>query len=176
LRIICRRTKNTSPLPKPPVLKKLSGPELSVISITILHNGEKTELNNKQFETWGGTTLPNGTGNAILLSYGASNSKKNDASFSWMFTIPLAEKGTYTIGERPADGGPAPSLQFSTTLFPKIPMFICKSGNISITGCPTPGGFVTGSFSAILTGGVTSDGILDEGEYSVSGSFSILRQ
>ena len=168
--------KNTPPATRPPVVKKLSGPELSVIAITILHNGEETELNNKQFETWGGTTIPNGTGSALLLNYGASNSKKNDASFSWMFTIPKAEKGTYTIGERLADGGPAPSLQFSTTLFPKVPMFMCKSGSISITGCPMAGGFVTGTFSVVLTGGVTSDGTLDESEYTVTGSFSILRQ
>lgn len=156
--------------------KKTAGPEASIISIVIEHNGEKTELTNTQFETWGDTTIPNGSGSAVILSYGASNSKKNDASFNWMFTIPKAEKGIYTTGVTPDGGGPAASLQFSSTEFPKIPMFLCKSGSITINDCPLPGGFVKGTFSVVLEGGVTTDGILDNTSYNMSGSFSILRQ
>lgn len=120
--------------------------------------------------------MPNGTGKAIILSYGASNSKKNDANFNWMFTIPQAEKGTFTIGQRPEDGGPGASLQFSSTAFPKIPMFLCKAGSITISDCPLPGGFVKGTFSVVLDGGVNTDGVLETVPYNVSGSFSILRQ
>lgn len=164
--------------PKPPAKtqppKKLSGPELSIIAMTIEHNGEKIELNNKQFETWGGTTIPNGTGKSIILNYGASNSKKNNESFSWMFTIPDAAKGTYTVGDK-SDDVAVTTLMFNTTAFPKIQVFLCKSGSITIEDCPLAGGFVKGSFSVVLTGGVTSDGQLDESEYTLSGSFSILR-
>lgn len=45
--------KTPKPAPKtvaPP--KKSGGPEASIISITVEHNGEKTELFNTQFETW----------------------------------------------------------------------------------------------------------------------------
>jgi hypothetical protein len=156
-------------------VKKINGPEASIISMTIEHNGQKTEINNKQFETWGGTSISAGAGKAIILNYGASNSKKNNDSFSWMFTIPKAEKGIYTVGDR-AGEGPVTSLTFSTSAFPNIPMFMCKSGSIEIASCPSAGGFVTGTFSVVLTGGVTSDGQLDESEYQLSGSFSILRQ
>lgn len=171
--------KKTPPKPAPKTVtppKKGGGPEASIISITIEHSGGKTELVNTQFETWGGTTIPNGTGKAIILSYGASNSKKNDASFNWMFTIPVAEKGTYAVGQQPDGGGPAASLQFSSTAFPKIPLFLCKSGSITISDCPLPGGYVKGTFSVVLEGGVNSDGILETEPYNVSGSFSILRQ
>lgn len=169
--------KAPSPANKPIVLpKKSGGPEASIISITVEHSGNKTELFNTQFESWGGTTIPNGTGKAIILSYGASNSKKNDASFNWMFTIPVAEKGTYTVGQQPDGGGPAASLQFSSTAFPKIPMFLCKSGSITISDCPLPGGYVKGTFNVVLEGGVNTDGILETEPYNVSGSFSILRQ
>ncbi|MBS1510582.1 MAG: hypothetical protein JST86_07080 [Bacteroidetes bacterium] len=169
--------KTSKPVPKiilPP--KKGIDPAASVISIVIDYNGEKTTILNTQFETWGGTTMPNGTGKAIILSYGASNSKKNDASFNWMFTIPQAEIGNYTIGEKTGDGGPAASLQFSTTAFPKIPMFLCKSGGITISDCPLPGGFVKGTFNVVLEGGVNTDGVIETSPYNVSGNFSILRQ
>lgn len=169
--------KHGSPVKKtvPPASANAGGPEASIISFTIQHGGDKIGINNKQFETWGGTTLPNGTGPALILNYGASNSKKNEESFNWMFTIPKAEKGTYTVGDREGDG-PATSLQFMTSAFPNIPMFLCKSGTITIEACPLPGGFVKGTFNVVLTGGVTSDGQLDESLYTVSGSFSILRQ
>lgn len=166
--------KKPVPPAKAPV-KTLSGPEASIIAFTIEHNGEKTPINNKQFETWGGTTIPNGMGNSIILNYGASNSKKNQDSFNWMFTIPDAAKGNYVVGERNGSG-PGTSLQFSTTAFPDIPIFICKSGFIVIEDCPLPGGFVKGSFTVVLTGGVKEDGTLDESLYTISGSFSIFRQ
>lgn len=167
--------KTKAPVKKNTTQRKLSGPELSIISITITHNGETKELNNKQFETWGGTTIPNGVGKAIILNYGASNSKQNDNSFSWMFTIPKAEKGIYTVNEH-EEGEPATSLQFSTTLFPKVALFLCKSGSITIEDCPLKGGFVKGNFAVVCVGGVTADGLLDESEYNISGQFSILRQ
>jgi len=161
---------------KKPAPKKAEGPELSIISMTIEHNGQQTTINNKQFETWGGTSMPNGMGSALLLNYGASNSKKNNDSFSWMFTIPKAEKGTYNIGEKAGDNGPATQLQFMSSAFPNIPMFLCKSGSITIEDCPLRGGFIKGNFSVTLSGGVTSDGTLDESVYQLSGNFSILRQ
>lgn len=157
------------------IAQKRSGPEASIISITIEHKGQKKEINNKQFETWGGTTIPGGAGSAIILNYGASNAKKNEDSFNWMFTIPKAEKGNYVIGARDGNG-PVTSLQFTTSAFPNIPMFMCKSGSVTIEDCPAPGGFVKGNFDVILTGGVTSDGSLDESEYRVTGTFSIFRQ
>lgn len=157
---------------------KTAGPEASIISITIEYGGVKKEIKNTQFETWGGTTVPNGTGKAIILNYGASNSKQNNESFNWMFTIPKAEKGIYSFSsdtEMPPGETPA-SLQFSTTLFPAIPMFLIKKGSITIEDCPMPGGFVKGTFSVTATGGVTVEGQLDETVYTISGSFSILRQ
>lgn len=168
--------KKSAPPVKPAApARNISGPEASVITISAEHNGEKTEIRNTQFETWGGTAVPNGTGTSLILNYGASNSRKNNESFSWMFTIPKAEKGVYTVNERQGNG-PGTSLQFMTSAFPSIPLFICKSGSITIEDCPLPGGFVKGTFNVVLTGGVTTDGQLDESLYTVSGSFSILRQ
>ena len=71
---------------------------------------------------------------------------------------------------------PAASLRFVRRISPKFRCSSAKRQHQIINDRPLPGGFVKELFSAVLQGGVTTDGILDNTTYNMSGSFSILRQ
>lgn len=136
-------------------------------SMTIEHNGEKTEVKHSQFKTHGGTSAPDGSvPNRLLFMYGASNDI-DDKSFSFNGWIPATAKGTYTVG----NGGAGFSLM--TTAFPDVPIFLVKSGSYEITAVPLKGGFVEGTFSMICEN-ITNEGKVET--YNISGAFKVLRQ
>lgn len=134
--------------------------------ITIIHNGEKTELANTQFEEGGGNATVEPSGRMDFF-YGAGNSVKNDDDFAFTGMIPTAAKGTY-LG-----GTPGVSLTFKADKFPNVPIFLCESGGYEITAMPLTGGFVEGTFTANCIGEIHDDGSSEK--YTMSGRFKLLR-
>ncbi|MBS1796878.1 MAG: hypothetical protein JSS81_23835 [Acidobacteria bacterium] len=137
----------------------------SRFAITIEHDGQKTEIVNTQFQTADGNASAEGAQNGrILLFYGASNDK-DEKSFSFQGWVPRPEKGVFT-NENGA------GLNFMTSLFSNVPMFIPKTMTVEITAMPLRGGYVEGTFTAVC------DNVRDDGSvetYNLSGSFRVKR-
>lgn len=134
--------------------------------IEILHNGEKTELANTQFEEGAGNASVEPSGRMNFF-YGAGNSVKNDDDFMFTGMISAAEKGSFALGTSGV------SFSFKADKFPNVLIFLCKSGSYDITAMPLAGGFVEGTFTANCIGEVHDDGSLEK--YSMSGRFKLLR-
>ena len=133
--------------------------------MTIEHNGEKTEIRNTQFQTADGMTYAEGAQNGrTILFYGASNNK-DDKNFTFQSWIATPAIGTYNIGDKAG-------FSLMTSLFSNVPIFLPKSGTITITAMPLKGGFVEGTFE-IVCENVTDAGKIEI--YNVSGSFKLKR-
>ena len=141
----------------------------SWFSMTIEHNGTKTEVKSTQFQTADGNAMSEGAQNGrLLFFYGASNNK-DEKSFSFQGWIPKPEKGVYEFGEESESGA---GFNVRTTAFNDVPMFMPKSGSMEITNVPLKGGFVEGKFSVVC------ENVKDDGSteiYNISGSFRLKR-
>lgn len=152
--------------------KKTAKTDGSTFLLTIEKAAEKKEIRNTHFETWGSSLIP--SGKTAILNFGGSN-KKNEASVSCMITLPIAKAGTYKIDPEAevAEGETPPNVQLMTTLYPKIPQFVVKNGIIIIESISSTS--VKGTFTITFTGGLNTDGILDENEYIAKANFSIIK-
>ncbi|HMT08413.1 MAG TPA: hypothetical protein PKA82_10445 [Pyrinomonadaceae bacterium] len=138
-------------------------------SMTIEHNGQKTDVSGLQFQTADGNAMNEGDANSRLMFFFGASNNKDEKSFSFQGFIPTAAKGTYQLG----DEGDGAGFNIRTTAFNNVPMFMAKSGSYEVTAVPLKGGFVEGTFNAVCEN-VKDDGSTET--YTFTGKFKLPRR
>lgn len=140
----------------------------STMELTIIREGQKTEIRSTQYETHDGYLLKNPNGE-FMIFFGAGSSG-DGPSFTLTGQLKGDKPGTFAIGGENAKAGfnlQASVLKGTTMLAPE------DNGEIIITSFPLAGGYVTGTLHALCQT-VTEDGNVQK--YDVSGTFRLIRR
>ena len=137
----------------------------SFFSITIDHNGDKTEFLSTQFEDYTGIVLSNDSSHKLSLEARGQNEKANENRYWFSGSLVNDTKGVFELGK-----GDGTNFLFEST---KSPQLVCNEGSYDITAMPLKGGLAQGTFTAHCKGPSANGEGLDP--YTLTGSFKLNR-